>query len=61
MTPREILEQAEAAYTAQDIDRILELSDPEIVFYWNGQKQAHGLAEMREVHEERFSGADGYE
>lgn len=33
MTPEEILEQAEAAYTAQDIDRITELFDPEIVFY----------------------------
>lgn len=61
MDPEEILKQAEAAYTSQDIDRIMELFDPEIVFYWNGQKQAEGLAEMREVHEERFSGDDGYE
>lgn len=61
MDPEEILNKAEAAYTSQDIDRIMELFDPDIVFYWNGQKQAEGLAEMREVHEERFSGDDGYE
>jgi ketosteroid isomerase-like protein len=60
MNAKEILKQAETAYSAQDIDRIMELFDPEIVFYWNGQKQAEGLAEMREVHEERFSGEDGY-
>lgn len=61
MNAEEILKQAEAAYSEQDIDRIMELFDQEIVFYWNGQKQAEGLAEMREVHEERFSGEDGYE
>lgn len=61
MNAKEILKQAEAAYSAQDIDRIMELFDPEIVFYWNGQKQAEGLTEMREIHEERFSGEDGYE
>lgn len=39
----------------------MELFDPEIMFYWNGQTQAEGVAEMRDVHEERFSGEHGYE
>lgn len=57
MNPEELVEQAEAAYQAQDLDRIMELFDPEIVWYWNGWKRAEGLDEVRRVHEEGF--ADG--
>lgn len=62
MNPKEIVEQAEAAYQAQDIDRVMDLFDPEIVFYWNGWKKAEGLDEARKVHEEVFTeDHEGYE
>lgn len=52
MEPEEIVNQAEAAYQSQDVDRIMELFDPEIVWYWNGWKKADGLEGMRKAHEE---------
>lgn len=54
MDPVEIVNKTEAAYQAEDVDRIMELFDPEIVFYWNGRKQGEGLAELRELHEDEF-------
>lgn len=54
MDPEEIVNETEAAYQAEDVDRIMELFDPDIVFYWNGRKQGEGLAEVREIHEEEF-------
>lgn len=55
MDPKEIVREAEAAYDTADVDRIMELFDPEIVIYWNGQKTAEGLAEARTFHEEAFA------
>lgn len=51
MDPQEIVNQAEAAYQSGDVDRILELFDPEIVIYWNGWKKAEGLEAARKMHE----------
>ena len=56
MEPKEAVERAESAYQSQDVDRIMELFDPEIVMYWNGRKQGEGLAEVREVHEAMYAG-----
>lgn len=60
MDPEEIVNQAEAAYQSQDLDRIMELFDPEIVVYWNGWKKAEGLEGVRKAYEER-STDEGYE
>jgi hypothetical protein len=40
MIPEEIVKQAEATYDALDLERIMELFDPQIVVYWNGQNFA---------------------
>ena len=62
MNPEESVRRAEEAYQSQDVDRIVELFDPEIVFYWNGRKQGEGLAEVRAVHEGMFAEElEGYE
>lgn len=61
MDPDEILDRAEAAYTSQDVDRIMELFHPKIALRWNGRELAEGLAEVRAVHEERFSDENGSE
>lgn len=55
MESKEIVREAEAAYTAQNVDRIMELFDPEIVIYWNGRKVAEGLSEARTFHEEIYA------
>lgn len=55
MEPEAIVREAEAAYTAQDVDRIMELFDPEIEIYWNGRKVAEGLAEARTFHENMYA------
>lgn len=55
MDPKEAVKRAESAYQSQDVDRIMELFDPEIVMYWNGRKQGEGLAEVRQVHETMYA------
>jgi nuclear transport factor 2 (NTF2) superfamily protein len=52
MIPEEIIKQAEAAYDALDLDRIIQLFDPQIIVYRNGQKIIEGLEELRKWHEE---------
>jgi hypothetical protein len=52
MTAEEIVKQAEVAYDALDLDRIIQLFDPQIIVYWNGQKIIEGLEELRKWHEE---------
>jgi nuclear transport factor 2 (NTF2) superfamily protein len=59
MTPEEIVKQAEAAYDALDLDRIIQLFDPQITVYWNGQKILEGLEEVREWHEGWMTRAKG--
>ena len=48
MTAEEIVKQAEVAYDALDLDRIIPLFDPQITVYWNGEKISEGLEELRE-------------
>lgn len=55
MDPEEIVTKTEAAYQSQDIDRIMDLFHPEILMYWNGRKQAEGLAAVRDVHEAMYA------
>jgi len=52
MTPEEIVKQAESAYQALDLERIMALFDPQIIHYWNGKKLCEGLDELRKVNEE---------
>jgi len=51
MTPEEIVKEAEAAYGAYDLERMMSLFDPEVVVYWNGQKLLEGMDELRKWHE----------
>ena len=51
MTPEEIVQQAEAAYDALDLERMMALFDPQIIVYWNGRKLCEGLDELRSWHE----------
>ena len=52
MDPDALVTEAEAAYQAQDADRIMALFDPEIVVYWNGRKQWDALEAVRAEHAE---------
>lgn len=54
MDPEAIVNRTEAAYQSQDVDQVMELFDPEIVFYWNGWKKADGLEGIRKAHEDVF-------
>jgi len=53
-TPEAIVAAVEAVYNAQEVERIMALFHPEIVFFWNGQPAGRGLADLRRWHEERF-------
>ena len=53
MNAESIVKQAEAAYQSQDLDRIMQLFDPEIILYWNGEKIAEGSDALRKWHEQR--------
>lgn len=53
MNAESSVKQAEAAYQSQDLDRIMELFDPKIVMYWNGQKVAEGSDAVRKWYEGR--------
>ena len=54
MRPEEIVAFAEAVHQSRDVDRMLECFDPSIVAYWNGQKVAEGLDELRAFYESFF-------
>lgn len=58
MDPEKTVRKAQAAYDAGDINRIMELFDPEIVIYWDGRKEVDGLAEARTFHEEMYADLD---
>jgi FMN phosphatase YigB (HAD superfamily) len=45
-----LVAHTEAAYQAEDIDAIMHLFHPEAIVYWNGQRVAVGLAEIRAFH-----------
>ena len=48
---RQLVADAEAAYAAQDVDRIMTMFDRDVVVVWNGQRVATGLDETRRFHE----------
>ena len=45
---------AEEAYGAQDLDAIMRLFHPDAIVYWDGEKVASGLDEVRRFHVERL-------
>lgn len=49
---QQLVAAAEAAYAAQDVDRIMTMFDPDISIFWNGRRVALGLDEARRFHEE---------
>jgi len=55
MNPEDLVKNTEAAYQAQDADRIMELFDPEIVVYWDGKKLWETPTEVRENHDEAIA------
>lgn len=54
-----LVAEAEAAYGAQDLDRIMAMFDPDIAIHWNGRRVALGLAEARRFHAEQLGIGDG--
>jgi hypothetical protein len=59
--PETLVEKAEAAYQAQDADRIMALFDPEVVVYWNGKRLWETAAEVREAHAEAIAALPEFE
>jgi nuclear transport factor 2 (NTF2) superfamily protein len=55
-----LVRSAESAYASQDIEAVLALFDPNVVFFWNGVLQARGLTELRRWHETAFANARDY-
>jgi putative hydrolase of the HAD superfamily len=53
-----LVREAEAAYAAQDLEAVLRLFHPDAIAWWNGQKVASGMEELRRFHVERL-GFDG--
>jgi uncharacterized protein (TIGR02246 family) len=51
---------AEAAYNALDLDRVLALFTPDVVFYMNGQVVGKGLDDLRRWHERFFAAVQDY-
>jgi len=60
LQPEELVREAEAAYAALDLNRIMKLFDPEIVLHWNGEPRARGLDELRRWHERSFANVCDY-
>ena len=51
---RRLVRLAEEAYGAQDLEAILRLFHPDAIVYWDGEKVASGLDEVRRFHVERL-------
>ena len=51
---RRLVRMAEEAYGAQDLDAIMRLFHPDAIVYWNGERVASGLDEVRRFHVERL-------
>jgi putative hydrolase of the HAD superfamily len=45
-----LVARTEAVYQAEDLDAIMHLFHPEAIVYWNGQRVAVGLDEIRSFH-----------
>lgn len=54
-----LVDEAEAAYSAQDLDRIMAMFDPDISIHWNGVRVALGRDEARRFHIDRLGIGDG--
>jgi epoxide hydrolase-like predicted phosphatase len=54
-----LVAKAEALYQAEDLDGIMHLFHPEATVYWNGVKEATGLAEIRAFHVDRLRTGQG--
>lgn len=52
--------EAETAYNAQDIDRILKFFHPDIVALYGCPPELRGLDGLRKFHEEKFAKQVGY-
>jgi uncharacterized protein (TIGR02246 family) len=59
-TPEEIVRAAEAAYNALDIDRVLALFTPDVVFHMNGRLVGKGLDDVRRWHKRFFAAVRDY-
>ena len=55
MTPEEIVQKAEAAYAAQNIELVADLFDPDVVVYWNGKKIMEGRDQVVEFERSNFA------
>ncbi len=51
---RRLVRMAEEAYGAQDLDAIMRLFHPDAIVYWDGERVASGLDEVRRFHVERL-------
>ncbi len=56
----ELVRDVESAYASQDLERVMALFHPDIVFYWNGELRGRGLADLRRWHESAFATAGEY-
>ena len=60
MTAEELVKQAEDAYNALDMDRVLALFTPDAVFYMNGKLVGKGIDDLRRWHERLFAAVKDY-
>ena len=55
MTPEEIVQKAEEAYAAQDIELVTDLFAPDVVVFWNGKKILEGRDQVVEFERNNFA------
>jgi uncharacterized protein (TIGR02246 family) len=60
VTPEGLVQAAEDAYNALDVERVLGLFTPDAVFHRNGKLQAKGIDELRQFHETFFAAVKDY-
>ena len=54
MTPTETVAAAEAVHAAVDMDRIMDLFQDDVIFYWNGKVKARNKTELQRWYEEEY-------
>jgi uncharacterized protein (TIGR02246 family) len=59
-TPEDLVRAAEDAYNALDMDRVLALFTPDVIFYKNGKLVGKGLDDVRRWHEKFFAAVKDY-
>jgi uncharacterized protein (TIGR02246 family) len=60
MTPEEIVQKAETAYAAQDIELVADLFDPNVVVYFDGKKVMEGREQVVEFTRNIFASWTDY-